>query len=198
MAMSRLAALLILALGVGISFPSWALEFTADRVTKMDGRTSKAIIAYRDDRWRIEHHSMGPVNISIVRKDKQVVWLLLSRMKHFKTMPYSAEQDLMVTEKLDGEISREEIGAETREGHPTVLYEVTTKQGERTEVYYQWLATDIRFPMKLAKKDGSWIVEYQHVKLRSVSDYLFQLPVNFQPLEEFDKAVVTEPQKQGM
>jgi hypothetical protein len=36
------------------------------------------------------------------------------------------------------------------------------------------------------KKDGSWIVEYHHVKMRSVSDSLFNLPVNFQPLEGFD------------
>jgi hypothetical protein len=196
--MSQLVAFFIAAFIVGASVPSWALEFTADRITKMDGRTGKAVVYYRDDMWRIEHHSMGPVNVSIVRKDKQVVWLLLSRMKHFKTVPYSAEQDLRVTEKLDGEVSREQIGTETREGHPTVLYEVTTRQGERTDVYYQWLATDIHFPMKLAKKDGSWIVEYQHVKLRSVSDYLFNLPVNFQPLEDFNKQEAPEQSGPGM
>ncbi len=177
---------------------AWALEFTADQITKIDGRTRKALIYYRDQMWRIEHHSMGPVNVSIVRKDKQVVWLLLSRMKHFKTVPYDPEQDPWVTEKLEGEISRQEIGTEVREGHPTILYEVTTKHGERVDVYYQWMATDIHFPMKLAKKDGSWIVEYQHVKLRAVSDYLFNLPVNFQPLEDFDKDVPTESPQQGM
>jgi hypothetical protein len=196
--MSRRAGVLIIAVWVAFSSPARALEFTADRITKMDGRTGKAVVFYRDDMWRIEHHTMGPVNVSIVRKDKQVVWLLLSRMKHFKTVPYSAEQDLMVTERLEGEVPREEIGIETREGHPTILYEIITKHGERTEAYYQWLATDIRFPMKLAKKDGSWIVEYQHVKLRSVSDYLFQLPVNFQPLEEFEKSTTGELQKNGM
>ena len=176
-----------------------ALEFTADQVTKINGRTQKSNIYYRDNMWRIEHHSMGPVNVSIVRKDKKVVWLLLSRMKHFKTMPYTAAQDLQVSERLEGEVSREEIGTETREGHPTTLYEVTVKQGERTEVYYQWLATDIHFPMKLAKKDGSWIVEYQHVKLRSVIDYLFQLPLNFEPLEEFDQLpAASAPAQQPM
>jgi len=176
-----------------------ALEFTADQVTKINGRTQKANVYYRDSMWRIEHHSMGPVNVSIVRKDKKVVWLLLSRMKHFKTLPYSAEQDLKVFEKLEGEVSREEIGTETREGHPTILYEVTVKQGERTEVYYQWFATDIRFPMKLAKKDGSWIVEYQHVRMRPVIDYLFQLPLNFEPLEKFDQLpAAPEPDKQPM
>jgi hypothetical protein len=169
------------------------LEFTADQITKIDGRTHKAVIYYRDQMWRIEHHSLGPVNVTIVRKDKQVVWLLLSRMKHFKTLPYEAEQDLRVTPQLEGEISRTAIGTEVREGHPTILYEVTTKQGERVEEYYQWVATDLHFPMKLARRDGSWIVEYQHVKMRPVSDYLFNLPVNFQPLEDFDKDPSTQP-----
>ncbi len=129
-----------------------------------------------------------------MRKDKQLVWMILSRMTHFKSVPDSADQDLRVTEFLEGDMSRQEIGSEVREGHPTKLYEVTTKQGERVEQYYEWVATDIHFPMKLARKDGSWIVEYQHVKLRAVSDYLFNLPVNFQPLEEFDKPTPAEPE----
>lgn len=184
----------VFAVLMGANGSALALEFTADQITKIDGRTHKAFIYYRDQMWRIEHHSMGPVNVSIVRKDKQVVWMLLSRMKHFKTVPYNADQDLRVTESMEGEVSRQEIGSEVREGHPTKLYEVTTKQGERVEQYYQWIATDIHFPMKLAKKDGSWIVEYQHVKLRAVSDYLFNLPVNFQPLEEFEKPTPAEPE----
>ena len=180
------------------SIPAQALEFTADQITKINGRSQKSNVYYRDNMWRIEHHTMGPVNVSIVRKDKQVVWLLLSRMKHFKTIPYSAEQDLRVGETLPGEVSREEIGQEVREGHPTILYEVTTKQGEQVDVYYQWLATDIHFPMKLARKDGSWIMEYQHVKMRSVPDSLFNLPLNFQPLEEFNKPAAPEPPAPGM
>ena len=176
---------------------AWALEFTADQITKIDGRIRKANIYYRDDMWRIEHHNLSPVNVTIVRKDKQVMWLLLSRMKHFKTVPYDPDQAPKVSEHLDGEVSREAIGTEEREGHPTILYEVTVKQGDRTDVYYQWFATDIRFPMKLARKDGSWIVEYQHVKLRSVSDFLFQLPVNFRPLEEFD-GLQKEKKDKGM
>ncbi|HKT36713.1 MAG TPA: hypothetical protein VJR03_17940 [Nitrospira sp.] len=189
----RLNVLCLAMLGLVLADPAVALEFTADQITKIDGHTHKAFIYYRDQMWRIEHHSLGPVNVTIVRKDKQVVWLLLSRMKHFKTLPYDAEQDLRVTPRLEGEIERQEIGTEVREGHPTTLYEVTTKQGERVEQYYQWVATDLHFPMKLAKKDGSWIVEYQHVKMRAVSDYLFNLPVNFQPLEDFDKDPPEQP-----
>jgi hypothetical protein len=187
------------AVAMGAVNAASALEFTADQITKIDGRTHTAFIYYRDQMWRIEHNSMGPVNVTIVRKDKHLVWLLLSRMKHFKTLPYDEAQDLRVTPVLEGELSRQEIGNEMREGHPTTLYEVTTKQGELLEQYYQWVATDLDFPMKLAKKDGSWIVEYQHVKMRSVSDYLFNLPVNFQPLEDFDGKAGRKPNvEQGM
>jgi hypothetical protein len=182
--MSRVLAIVFLALGILAALPAWALEFTADRITKIDGRTGKDALFYRDDMWRLEHHAGGPVSITIVRKDKQIIWLLLSRIRHFKAVPYSGEQDLTVREKLEGEVSREEIGQETREGHQTILYEVTTKQNERTEIFYQWVATDIRFPLKLMKKDGSWSVEYQHVKIRHLSDSLFELPIYFTRLEE--------------
>ena len=40
---------------MGMSGPVHALEFTADQITKIDGRTHKAFIYYRDQMWRIEH-----------------------------------------------------------------------------------------------------------------------------------------------
>jgi hypothetical protein len=99
---------------------------------------------------------------------------------------------------LDGEVKREEIGTETLDGHPTTLYEVTVREANREDVYYQWLAMDIHFPLKLARKDGSWQVEYRHVTLRPVSDFLFQLPVNFQPLEQFDETEQSPPKQRPM
>jgi hypothetical protein len=184
----------VLAGAVWIGEPgAWALEFTADQITRVNGHSRRANLYYRDDMWRLEHHDLGPVNVTIVRKDKQVMWLLLSRMKHFKTVPYDPEQAPKVNERLEGEVSREEIGTEVLDGHPTTLYQVTVQTSSAggstgTEIYYQWLARDIRFPLKLARKDGNWVVEYRNVKLRRISDFLFQLPLNFQPLEEFDKA----------
>jgi hypothetical protein len=181
--------LLALLLVLATRGPVWALEFSADQIMKSNGKTHVSNIFYRDDRWRLEHQDPGPVNVTIVRKDKQVMWMLVSRLKHFKEVPYDAAQDPKVQEALAGEVSRDPIGAETLDGHPTTLYEVRVVAGaerDKAEVYYQWLATDIHFPLKLMKKDGSWSVEYRRVRLGHLSDFLFQLPVNFQPLEEFD------------
>src|SRR5437899_11465874 len=65
---------------------AWALEFTADQITRIDGHSRKALIYYRDDRWRLEHFDPGPVNVTNARKDKPVRWLLLARVGHFKTV----------------------------------------------------------------------------------------------------------------
>ena len=185
-----LALLLILV----VRGPAWALEFSADQITKANGKTRVSNIFYRDDRWRLEHQTIGPVNVTIVRKDKHVMWMLLSRLKHYKEVPYDAAQDPKVQEALAGEVSRDQIGAETLDGHPTTLYEVRVQEGGQAEIYYQWLATDIHFPLKLMKKDGSWSVEYRRVRLGHLSDFLFQLPVNFQPLDTFDGPDRKDPQ----
>lgn len=182
----KLIALSALLGAVFWTVPASALEFSADQITKANGKTRTANFFYRDDRWRLEHQDTGPVNVTIVRKDKHVVWMLLSRLKHYKEVPYDVTQDPKVQETLVGEVSRNVIGTETLDGHPTTLYEIHVKEEGRTEDYYQWLATDIHFPLKLMKKDGSWSIEYRRVRIGSLSDFLFQLPLNFQPLESFD------------
>src|SRR5438046_3225324 len=122
---------------------AWALEFMADQITRIDGHSRKALIYYRDDRWRLEHFDAGPVNVTIVRKDKDVMWLLLSRMRHFKTVPYDPEQAPKVREQLDGEVTREAIGNETVDGRPTKLYEGTVRKGARQEICIRVMQTDI-------------------------------------------------------
>jgi len=180
------ASLLAITLLVAANGTVSALEFSADQITKVNGKIHVSSIFYRDDRWRLEHQAVGPVNVTIVRKDKQVMWMLLSRLKHFKEVPYDPDQAPKVQESLEGERSRTAVGSETLDGHPTTLFEVHVQKGDQTADYYQWLARDIHFPLKLMKKDGSWSIEYRRVRIGPVSDFLFQLPVNFQPLEKFD------------
>jgi hypothetical protein len=57
------------------------------------------------------------------------------------------------------------------------------REGQRDVVYYQWWAEDLQLPLRIARKDGAWIVEYKNVKLRSLSPRLFELPLNYRPME---------------
>lgn len=188
-----------LVFSIGPGSPAWTLEFVADQITRIDRHSSKATIFYRDEMWRLEHNRAGPVNVTIVRKDKDLMWHLLPTMKHFKAMAYDHEQHPKVTERLEGEVSREAIGSELLDGHPTVLYEVIVDApGGKRDGYYQWLATDINFPLKLAKKDGSWTVEYRHVRIGTVSDFLFELPMNYLPLDQSGASEIMENEYPAM
>jgi hypothetical protein len=177
------ASLLVLATLSG-ALPAKAVEFLADQITRTEGHTRRSGLFYRDDRWRLEHNDPGPVGVTIVRKDKQLMWFLLPRMKHFKTLPYDPKQAPMVGEHLDGEVSRDVIGHETRDGHPTTLYEVKAFEAGQVVDYYQWIATDLRLPLRLTRKDGTWTREYRNLKLRTLPDELFQIPLTYLPLDE--------------
>lgn len=130
---------------------SHALEFVADKITRSNGHTRRANIYGRDNMWRLELNDPGPVSVTIVRKAKRVMWLLLPRLQHFKSFPFEPEQTPAVSAYLEGAIAREKIGAEILDGHPVTLYEVTVQEGSRVAGYSQWLATDIGFPLKEAQ-----------------------------------------------
>ncbi|MBI5855836.1 MAG: hypothetical protein HZB35_11555 [Nitrospirae bacterium] len=183
MRLLRSAVIAVLVIAAGTE-PARALEFLAEQITRIGEQTHRASLYYKDDRWRLEHNDRGPVGVTIVRKDKHLMWFLLSRMKHFKTLPYDPRQAPKVSEHMDGEVAREVIGTETREGHPTTLYEVTVREEGRLVVYYQWVATDLRLPLRLTRKDGTWTVEFRNVKLRALPDQLFQIPLTYLPLDE--------------
>ena len=107
------------------------MEFVAERVTRIDGQSRREIIYYRDNMWRMEHNDPGPVNVMIVRKDKGLVWLLLSRVGMFKTVNYEEEHAQLVNMRLNGETARETLGVEQLDGHPTTVYRITVATGGR-------------------------------------------------------------------
>lgn len=158
-------------------------EFVADQLTRIGDRTYRASLFYRDDMWRIEHNSAGSADVTIVRKDKGLMWLLLARVKQFKTLPIDPDAGLLFYPRLGEEIAREVIGTETLEGHPTTLSQITVREGRRTVIYYQWWAEDLHLPLRVARKDGAWIVQYKNIRLRRVSSQMFELPLHYRPID---------------
>ena len=181
----RLTAIaLAMSLYSALSVPSEALEFTADRITRTDQGLRQARIFYRDEMWRLEHNGNGPVSVTIVRQDRNQVWHLMPTTRHFKILSFHHDYALHIATGLTNEISREAIGTQLLDDHPTTLYEILVGLPDgQTETYYQWIATDINFTLKLAKKNGDWMVEYRHVKVGQVADSFFQLPHRYVPVE---------------
>ena len=160
-----------------------ASDFTADRVVVKNGHLDRATIYCRANMWRIEHNTSSPVDITIVRKDKGVMWLLMARTKRFITLPLDEEIGATCQHDLGFEQRRDLIGTETLEGRSSTVFKVTVRKGREDVVYYEWQADDVHLPLRFARKDGTWLVDYTHLRVTRLSAELFELPSHYSPLE---------------
>lgn len=150
-----------------------AADLTADSVTKAGKRTTPGKIAVKGDKFRLDPAYTPIFNIG--RGDKGVLWEINGAEKTYGEAKLTPALKPRIDEKLPGEISRKRVGTETVDGHPAKKFEVSVKEGNKTETYYQWWATDVSFPVKLANANGSWSVEYKNIK-KGAADNLFELP----------------------
>ncbi len=157
--------------------PVWAFEFSAERIAKYQGKVISAHVNARDDRWRLEYaEPQSGAMAAIVRMDKQVVWLILSKRRMFLEAQIAPEHLLLVSEKMDGEVARELIGTEEVHGFPTELFEVTVIVNGEAKQYFQWVTQTQRFPIKTISRRGDWSVEYRNVVFTRQSSLFFEPP----------------------
>ena len=152
---------------------AFALDMTADMITKEGKITSNGKLYVKDNKYRADKG--GTPIYTIIRGDKGLLWQVNGAENTYIEAKLTPVLKLWTEEKIFGETSRKEIGAETIGGHPTKKYEVTVKQGNKNNTYHQWFATDIRFPMKIANVNGKWSIEYKNIK-NGASDNVFNLP----------------------
>ena len=150
-----------------------AADLTTDTVTKVGKKTTTGKISVKGDKYRLEP-AYTPI-FYIGRGDKGVFWEINGAEKTYAEGKLTPATKPKIDEKLPGEISRKQVGTETMEGHPVKKSEVSVKEGNKTETYTQWWATDIGFPVKLANTSGTWSVEYKNIK-KGAADNLFELP----------------------
>jgi hypothetical protein len=157
--------------------PATALDFSAERIVQNGESVVTAHVNAKGDRWRFEYaQPQRGANIMIVRMDKQHSWLILSKRRQYLEVPIVADHVLTVTENMDGEVSREFVGDETLNGHPTELFEVTVAEQGETRQYYRWVTKAERFPLKTVSKQGKWSEEFRRVIFTEQSPFLFELP----------------------
>lgn len=154
-----------------------ALDFSADRIVKDGTSAVTAHVNAKDDRWRFEYaQPQRGANIMIVRLDKQHSWLILSMRRQYLEVPIAPDHLLMVTERMEGEVSREFVGDETLNGHHTELFEITVVEQGETRQYYRWVTKAHRFPLKTVSKQGKWSEEFRRLIFTEQSPFLFELP----------------------
>ena len=154
-----------------------ALDFSAERIVKNGKSVVTAHVNAKDDRWRFEFtQPQGGASIIVVRMDLQSSWLILSKRRQYLEVPIADEHRLAVSEKMEGELSREFVGDQILNGYPTELFEVTVAEDGESRQYYQWVTKVQRFPVQTVSKHGKWSEEFRHLIFTEQSPFLFELP----------------------
>ncbi len=150
---------------------SFAVEITADMITKEGKVTRNGKIYVKGNKCRVEKGST-PLYI-IVRGDKGLLWQVNNAEKTYIKAALTPDMKPTIEEKIFGETVRKPVGAETVNGYATKKYEITAKKGNKTETIQQWFSTEYNFPVKVA--GSNWSVEYKNIKKGAVPDSLFDL-----------------------
>ncbi len=161
---------------------SFALQFSADTVMTSGKIKTSGKIYFSGERFRMDMTSPRAMT-TITRLDKKVVWSVMPEQRMYMEIPFNPKREPMVKDKVQGEIERKLIGTEAVDGHPAKKYLVTYKSGgEKTQIY-QWMATDLNFPVKTAAVDGSWTQEYKNIRLGNQPDSLFNVPAGYKKFQ---------------
>lgn len=156
-----------------------ALELSADFTIRDGNRTEEGSLAIKGGKYRVQ--SKGRDEYTIFRGDRKISWFIVPSEKACMEMPFDPEKQKIVSEKLEGEVSRKLLGTETVSGLSAKKYEVTVKQQGADKKMYQWVAADIDFPVKISSADEKMTMEYRNIK-RSADDSLFEMPKGYEKI----------------
>jgi len=173
-----------------VEFPGTSpVEFSARLVWKTNGRTAKAQLFVKNDRYRIEHMGgvrteLGYAGVTIVRLDEQKVWYVLSKRRTVVSVPLTSDYLLPFSVTVEGETSRTLIGNSLVGDRSAVLYELVVQDRfGQTERFFEWVDPDRNILLKLLSQDRDWFVEYGHVVLSPQPEYYFNTPLGYRMIE---------------
>ena len=177
--MRRLWSILVVGATLWLSAAAaFALEFSAEQTTRKGAQSMSGKVYFQSDRWRMEIASPDGPKVAIHRLDKAVTWLLLPNRTYVE-IPLRFDQIPQWAPKIQGEVGRRLVGTDQVGGRKTEKYEVTVDVQGQKMVLYQWVAPDIKFPMKTASADGSFESAYAYVNLAKQPAHLFEIPAGY-------------------
>ncbi len=161
-----------------------AAELSAKVVTTAEGQEMHGKVFMKGQKIRNEFQAGGETNISIVRPDKKVVWMLMPGEKMYMEMPITEEtQEKILIKKPEDQAKMKLLGTETVNGFECDKYEVDASQQGQSVKQFVWIAKKLQMPIKSVTADGSMSMEYRDIKVGGVPDSVFELPQGYEKMQ---------------
>lgn len=159
-----------------------AAEFSAKMILKDGATSTPGRIFIKGDKMRQEFQDADGHTVTIVRRDKRVIWVLLPRERTYTEVP------LLLKTRLPGQflhippeaLHKRKTGQEKLAGFDTEKYEVMVPGGQKgTLRQCYWLAPKLGLPLKMTCPEQQVSVEYRNIKEEPLPDRLFEIPPGY-------------------
>jgi outer membrane lipoprotein-sorting protein len=174
---------LVLLLLLGLPLRGMAAEFTANMVLKDGGKTMPGKLYVKGDKMRHEFVDEQGQTVTIVRKDKKVVWVVMPRERIYTEMPLKRELPGQFLQLPEYALQKRRVGTEMVSGYPTERYQVTVPGDAFGPVIQTfWICDKLGLPLKMECKEKKFSVEYKDIKEGPVADRLFEPPPGYRKI----------------
>lgn len=171
--------------GAGLPVPT--VEYSADRVMETEAGTFEGKVYAAKDKERSETSMRGMTSVMILRRDKQLGYMLMPAQKMYQQMDFAKAQAQNGGQAAD-QVEITEVGSDTIEGQATTKYKLIMKDGSAGG--FMWFTKDgILMKMDSVVKNGRdksrMTITLKNLKIGSQDASLFEIPAGYNPMPSF-------------
>lgn len=163
------------------SLPTPKVEYSADRIIDSEAGTFTGKVYATKDKERTEISMSGMQSVTIVRRDKQLGWMLMPSHRMYSQMDLSRAQQQSGSAPSD-QVTIEQVGSDVVEGHATTKYKLLMK--DSTAGGFIWITDQgIAIKMDMLSKEGGkksrMTVTLKNLQVGPQDTQLFELPSGY-------------------
>ena len=170
---------------LSLSVSSNAAEFSADMINTSPMGRIEGKMFFKGGNFRQEMMVGGQKQITIFRKDKGVVWVLMPAQMMYMEMQAGSRQNMAPVDpdQIDKLGEKEYLGKEKVNGYMCSKYRYTFHDKSSGTAIY-WISDKLQFPIKMQTQgtSGSMSMEYRNIQEKTVPASLFNIPGGFQKM----------------
>jgi len=168
-----------------LSVPGIAADITADMIHKSSMGSFSGKMFLKGNNLRQEMNIAGEKQITIFRKDKGVVWILMPKQTMYMEMSADSQKNMAPVDPDElGKMGKKTfLGKEKVNGYMCSKYHYTFNDPSMGDAIY-WISEKLNFPVKMEMDgpSGPMVMEYRNIQEKSVSDALFNIPSGYQKM----------------
>ena len=170
---------------VTLSAPT--VEYSADRIIESEAGEMQGKVYSAKDRERTEMQMQDMQTVMIIRRDKQLGWMLMPMQKMYSQVDFAQAQQQSGAAPND-QVEITEVGSETIEGHTATKYKMLMKDGSAGG--FIWI-TGEGIPVKMdmlskSGRDKSRItMTLKNIQIGTQDPQLFEIPAGYTAMPSF-------------